>query len=912
MTTRILIPDSNSRPFGILGNDVLPFKDSDGRSYPSVEHYALASLLPESERPVVLSYPAIPDAKRVFNRLDEKYYLSVIREACNVFQEKKCRSTQIYNGNQTVGSICRLLLKSNNAFKYICHEENNLAKVLGIIQQDDGVFIGHDMVVQSILRTKRLLHNVNIPEGLEYIFWKIHPSDVQPIKDKKEYRMIIENKKKNPLLRKQKQIRYEETIFEGDDEQVYDDDIDDDKRLPTELAFNPNAMPMYRDKNKLNWIPTHIGSRIDELRIFSGDILYTKEASPIDIFKRPDTLHIDALTIFKIYKVAEHLVELMHNGVDVHYFNGKPIDSILWECKICPELFGMGVSLSVQQRNMIYVETLDKFRSKTLPYYEFVEKEIIYPGNIAGFVRKNYIDRLNFYIGEKIVDLLFSEFLEQTLQRSYPTVPEAFHTLVLTRERASFTPAEYEEITSHLYHLFFANKFQVKEERAKRIRFYETQRVSEQDILNAMNFIPHVFPAHDAIDINNTVLDPFTQVDVTIHGKKFNNLIQYIYYNLYKVYGNMSDEEAYNYLWHNEIMIGDQQLQQRLNTVIEIRHDHLIDYAVSKKIETYSQVLELLLYLKSTMTDFELEQDPDAERALKKAVLDEQLLKVMKFVVSIIPTDQLHIERSVFLFSFLREFFRSFNIYRCILDNPNSISHQTILSFIKCFYPHLQVLVDDNDIIVAPQNFAELMVNKKECVGDLEKTKKIHLKTPSDDVINIIWTYIHPLIKQYSSSSIIPSQLFMESKQRSSIILLKDSMKALARVIQCLYPNHKTQEIPNHVFHSIVKIISGKDDILLWKDPSFTLLMYPDTSEEILGKDILPKEIRDKLPKRKKVHRENRLVHYNIIHAEAQHILSLMKDILHEDLGPNLSRLSYAGVALHKNRLHPRRISFYT
>lgn len=859
-------------------NLLLPVRIA-GRTYPTTEHYVLASLLRDRlHQDLVVSYP-VDRVAAVFNYYDQEQYLRVVHEACNQFYEKKCRSVQ-YQGGKTVGSMARQLVRSHGSFLYKANPDTTpFASVVGL-EERDSLLRGYNLIGISLARMKFLLEKVpEMPDPIsEYIFWKAQPKDVP---DPKTYKAILPQKTKKA-----------KTTTSGNDtttpfyEAEEDDDNDDE---PEEQGFYPDEVPVYR-KDRVRWVATSVNSRLDDMRDVGAraDFLYATEAAPTDPFALPSETDLysramDPLSVFKIYKAAEHLVGRMRHGYDIVQFQCKSVDAILLECRVSPELFAPR-SLDPSQRHMIYVEYWQKFLSKAIPYYHLVEKEILYPQNLAGFIRKEYAMDLNERIGQAIREVLFSSFLYQVIETSYPQVAPGLRLLVLNRERGSFTPQEYEETTDRLYHLFFQDRFRMDQEGADRVRLLESGRLTTQQIEEALQFAPlRVVPA-PSLDAHDTILDPMHRMDLTIDNRVFHDLFQFLYYRLYLFYGGLTQEEAYSLL--QGLPGNDPRLSERLATLVQAQRQSLTRQALQAQYAQYPQVREAWLYARATQKPTALGGGQDLWDTVEPDPLD---LRLMEWVVSLFPKkDKHHMDKSVRLYFFLHDMVRSMRIMKSVLGKR--LQGPSLETFFRCFYHKLGTIVK------------KVRVSQKTPPKFLSYMEDTHTITgPS---IHDLWKKIYPLVYLFQQEGFVPQSFFQKAKEEYPSANREDMAHALSRITQCLYQD---KEAPNDHFYLLVQIMSGEDDILLWPDPSFSLMKEVEEDDQPSLRD-LPEEVRKRLrrkPKKPKLE----IAQHHILHPlwEKDHTL-LQKTF---DNPTMRSRASYALAALEKETNNPRRIVFY-
>lgn len=872
----------------ILKNSVLPVNIGN-RKYPTVQHYVLSSLLKDQvHQDILLSYPT-DKIQLIFNSFDQEQYMSVVYHACNKFNEKKCRSVQ-RKDNKTIGFLTRKLIKDHSDFLYKAKNPSN--SVIGL-QEVENILYGYNLIGHSLLRIKYLLEKVpEFSDDLtEYIFWKTHPEHQDIIKSKgKTYKTIIttssKKKKEKNITREDEPLGY-----------FYEGEYNDEEEGEEEGYYPEEVIPIYRD-DRVHWIASNANAHLDDTRGIGADVemLYATETAPTDPFHLSSEVDLysrtDPLYIFKIYKATEYMVEMIKNGHDIKMFLYKPIDAILWEGKVSPEFFA-GSSLTTKQRHLIYVEYWNKFMSKTIPFYSLIEKEILYPQNLAGFIRKEYALELNKNIGHKIKEVLFSSFLYQVIERSYPHVAPELKIIVMNRERQNFSLEEYEAMTNKLYHLFFEKKFLVDEEGVRRIMLLESYRLTQQEIDEALHFLPRKFIANNSLSINDTILDPMSEVEVLIDGKLFHDLFQYLYYQLFIFYGNLSSTDAYQLLFHNgEMLSGNSpRLPKTLSNLVQSKRMEYLQQGVLAKYNQYPQVQEILLYSKATNQPIQSTTEEENMNVWNNIKTDPTDLQLMKWVVSIIPENNLHFEKSIYLYFFIHDLMRSMGLMKSILGKR--IQEKSLNTFLQCFYPKLEIIT---------KKVKTTQPIPKEFVSYIHKKNVI-----TETTTNLLWKKLYPFVYLFQQEKFIPSKLFQEAKEQYSSITRDDLIHALANVVKCLY---KDQNVPNDHFYILTQIISGKDDIVMWSDPSFEMIHEVEEGED----HPLLKEINKKLARKKKTTKAKmELVQYNIIHP----FYEIKYNLLQEAFGrpssndPVVSRASYALAALEKETIHPRRIVFY-
>lgn len=895
MIKQMIRVSSQTRPFGILSNGVLPLRDKN-EYYPSVEHFMMSSMLgKQNDKNRVLSYPDLQEAKIVYNQLDEAQYIGLLEKCCMDFYQKKTRNTSKF-GNTSLGVALRNHLRQNAEYVYRPKEDTPMSSVLGILNQHGYNVLGNAL---KNLHHTLLPHDRDIPAGMESLFWRMEgrttatsPKEFRFIHKGEEFthdqkldRALAQTLAAN-LMKKHTPLQDAE-----DDElleEVFDEDADDAPKPSGELAdllldeSVPKKPPTYRQRR----------NRPDRLYFYEGGL------SPVE----EDALEkqTDPMQVFRIYKVAEFLSWLMDNGSDILSFWGKPIDTIFIEHRLCPEL--MGNSIPPHIRRLIYKDYWDAFRNQTIPFFDLIKNEILYPNNIVGFIRKQKISQLNPNIGSKIQKILFASFLEQVVRKHYPQVQGSFIPMAVYRESGKFSMEEYQQITNHLYHLFFQDKFKVSPEDEFKIRFFEAQRRTLDQIQEALRFVPSHVIRPETVDVQtDPLLDPMSAGGIKTDGRTFEDLFQYIYFHLFQYYGDLKPEQAYAELKENgKLVNGDNPLLgERLNFLVQTRRRRLLEDALTLKFNTYPQVQEMLLYLLCTKQSLQFEEPMDSDTGafwLKIAGKhinphDEQL---MSFVLSYTKKD---FEKSIFLYSFLREFLRNLHLFKTL--SGKRLSGSSLQGFFNCFYKNLLVLHKHHKKSTpCPDEFKQV----------LEHTKSVQ---PKDT--EFVWERVFSYIAHFTKQDFRPSALFNEAREEFMQVEKDQKMARLIRsfvkMIHCLYP--RDSDITSPELYVLVQIFTGKDDILPWKGTSEIMEMEDDPNLPPPLFHLLPPEIQKKIKLGKKGKVEKRQFRHDLVHPVARPLLPLLTSELGWDNHRVLSPLSFALASILQNLTNTRRIQFF-
>lgn len=828
---------------------------------PTMEHYAMSVMTGKD-----LSRRGLEEARVEFNRADEDQYIRTVREACDRFNEKKCRSIVSAGNGKTIGHVARELLRKHNDFLSASDADTPFRSVAGA-EDLGGAFYGYNLIGLSLLRLKRIFAKLPaIPGGLEEgIFWRVHPEQQEIIRTKPQ-------KHKGIVPRRGVSAKAAAVVAasaggeEGALGFLYEpDDDDDDERVGEEAGFYPDEVPVYTDR-RVRWVPTSANFRVEDLRAV-GDMLYATDATPTDPLRAKLPPEADGHYIYCVSRAADYLVGRMRGGWDVREFIDQPVDVILARS---------GVAIGATPPGF-----KEAYLAKAVPHYHLIRDELAYPQNLAGFVRKAHADKLNANIGRKIREVLFASFLYQVIEKHYPRVAPQLRVVALRREAGRFSAREQEEITDKLYRLFFQGKFVVDEEGARRITLLEQGRLTEEDVSNALRFVPRKNVVEvPCLEVADTVLDPNFKLRVRIDGKDFDDLFQYAYYRLFLLYGA---QDAY------DLVAGrsgnDPELAGALAALVEGKKDGYMLEAARAMLAQHTQTQEALAYVRATGRLAPVNAD-----IWERVQPEPEDLRLMEWAASVIPgDDKHHADKSVRLFAFVRDVARSAGVMRSLLGKR--VRGKSLEAFVGCFYPKLATIAAGGGTTSSSATPPSAFVSRMKGA------------VAQEDIVSL-WRFVAPFARAFRQKSFVPSELFREAKAQHPTATKEDAARALASVVRCLYKDG--EEVPNDHFYLLTQLISGRDDAPMWPDPSYEMVVETTDDDKIDLSD-LSEAHRKKFPKRRRRRADAfRTVRHDIFHQDFDE--KRMRQLFGDK---NAARASYAAHALHRQSLHPRRITFY-
>jgi predicted NAD-dependent protein-ADP-ribosyltransferase YbiA (DUF1768 family) len=273
-----------------------------------------------------------------------------------------------------------------------------------------------------------------------------------------------------------------------------------------------------------------IGKTVEE--IYHGSIYHDEDLS---------------IPVYIAYLAATELVKLLHSGNNLYSFGGKLPSEIL------KQMWGLERTKDLLEEHMNIDAVFRQYKNGTLAHYYYIINEITYPGSLVYLILKKEAPFVNFYIQNNIKQILLQTSLRHFMTTELDVVPsktsETIRTQVtnISREKLDYY---YDKIM----HLYSTNRLPIEQSALDTIRFLESQRLTDEQVSLAVNFIPKnsipTFPTSDVdyilsiTDNYDDKLSPVFVFEFMLDGLKFFTILHAIYYQMFA--GLVSREEAYN------------------------------------------------------------------------------------------------------------------------------------------------------------------------------------------------------------------------------------------------------------------------------------------------------------------------------------------------------------------------------
>lgn len=267
---------------------------------------------------------------------------------------------------------------------------------------------------------------------------------------------------------------------------------------------------------------------------------------------------LDASTIYDIYLSSTLLQHHLREGHDVLPYVGKSVEEI-------------SRSLTSMYPNMIKSLPLtakDVFqRYHDDPFFEFIQYEIDYPWNLAGFIRQAFADKLNYYLRQRFHRIMILAYFRHVLSQKFGNVIDLAKVEQYAHQQLSkLSDAEYQSLADRLYGIYndpdTTSKTHAFLTSDVRQQLYDTemQFLSNDEVVNATTYVPFLY--HIKVGYTTYIYDeyhgfteelepftkslsPFLNNPLTIGGtSSYENLAGYAFITLFAEWTSASLMQA--------------------------------------------------------------------------------------------------------------------------------------------------------------------------------------------------------------------------------------------------------------------------------------------------------------------------------------------------------------------------------
>ena len=258
--------------------------------------------------------------------------------------------------------------------------------------------------------------------------------------------------------------------------------------------------------------------------------------------------------IYNIYVANVLLIQHLQQGNDIGKFVGVAIQSIVDILRpLYPDL--LLIEEDVVWRNY-----------QRNPHFQNIQFEIDYPWNLAGFVRKQYANQLNYYLRTKFNRYMISKYFAYVLKKRYSDeIDVSQMEMYVEKQIARLSEQKFKDLSDMLFNMY-NNPTQnekvlvfLTQRDLQYLYEIEIQFLNPQEIMNASRYVPFLYKVkpeksmymYDVGDVSNiepyvTSISPIANTSFQVDKLKYRTLVQYIYTKIARNLTNLPVEKTYS------------------------------------------------------------------------------------------------------------------------------------------------------------------------------------------------------------------------------------------------------------------------------------------------------------------------------------------------------------------------------
>lgn len=322
-------------------------------------------------------------------------------------------------------------------------------------------------------------------------------------------------------------------------------------------------------------------------------------------------------TIAMIYNAGQVLLQRFQSGHDILEFMGRPCQDILL---LMDDHQHLSHPITEDDAWRMYVDG----RSP-----EYVQLEIDYPCNLAGFIRKKYMSTFNYYLRTRFHSIMIRHYFVHVMKTRFSdAVASGDIDEQVKRMIQKMSTAYYEDLANRLYYMYN------DPDTTSRLSFLtplvrqelydiEIQFKTQRDIEQAEHFVPFLYHApkesslfiYHAGDEFFELFEPYT----TSLSPFALPIASQIVVELIRHYTGIS-EDVIRKTYH--LSLQKQEYRRLLARVTDTWKERLAAKALRSKVDQ-NPILKLLVFNTSVLQDDVRVEDPDP--IISKALTDEML-----------------------------------------------------------------------------------------------------------------------------------------------------------------------------------------------------------------------------------------------------------------------------------------------
>jgi predicted NAD-dependent protein-ADP-ribosyltransferase YbiA (DUF1768 family) len=258
--------------------------------------------------------------------------------------------------------------------------------------------------------------------------------------------------------------------------------------------------------------------------------------------------------VYNIYVANVLLVQHVQQGNDIEKFVGVAIQSIV-------------DTLRPLYPNLLLIEEDVVWKNyQSHAHFQNIQYEIDYPWNLAGFVRKQYVNQLNYYLRTKFNRYMISKYFAYVLKKRYSDEIDVTQMEMYVEKQISrLSEQKFQDLSDVLFNMY-NNPTQnekvlvfLTQRDLQYLYEIEIQFLNPHEIMNASRYVPFLYkvkPAksmyiYDVGDVTNiepymTSISPIANNGFEVNHLKYRTLVQYIYTKMANNLTNLPIEKTFS------------------------------------------------------------------------------------------------------------------------------------------------------------------------------------------------------------------------------------------------------------------------------------------------------------------------------------------------------------------------------
>lgn len=257
--------------------------------------------------------------------------------------------------------------------------------------------------------------------------------------------------------------------------------------------------------------------------------------------------------IYSIYRANVLLTHHLQQGNDILHCQGRSVEDI------SEELMALYPDLTFLNSSVAY----NLFKKDTS--FQNIQMEIDYPWNLAGFVRKQFVQQINYHLRERFNNKMISKYFAYVLQHKFKDSIDASQMEYYVRQQMDkLETVEYQKLADRLFSMYNSPS---QNERV--LKFLDTASIQElydievqflnpDEIRRGQKFVPflyhikagrsmYIYDESKASNLqpSNSYLSPHSPHPFSVENFKYDDLSTFIYVQLAVRLTNLSLPRAH-------------------------------------------------------------------------------------------------------------------------------------------------------------------------------------------------------------------------------------------------------------------------------------------------------------------------------------------------------------------------------